>query len=715
MSSKPSLQKLRLSINPGLINKNEANDDTLYRSGWINKKLTPGQLAAEINKGAAYCCELSGNRRAANFVCSDVISVDIDGTRTITDTLNDPLVQEHLTIFYKTPSHTEQRERFRLIFALPRSIELPNEMVAASRSLTLRLGGDRSATDASRIFFGSRGSHPTVFDRRLSVELLDQLILQGLQSDQRDGNPQVGYVTTVSMEKISPVQILQTASGNFIPFGDIELKTRVHCPFHYDDNASAFILESRNGTKGLRCSTCSQTFWPPGTAHGYDFDDFDKRVVDAEKYFAANKDVGSFQQFMEKPHHPGLATSNIFRQEDQFLQLPAKLPDGLVFIKSPKGTGKTEQIARIVADSKRSTLLIGHRIALIRQSCVRLGLECYLDYNPKGGLASKHLGVCLDSLHRLKWQERSAASKIITKDNLFQTIIIDESEQVLSHFLSDTIDATSRDQLFKMFSMLLREAKQIIALDADLGWLTFETLTKLAQVEREDAKPSAIFLNTQKADSKVEIFASKNHLIGDMKQALADDRRVFVTSNSMALLNNIFEGLVDDFGENKRAILITSETTQRDEVKEFIANPSKRTLQYDAVLTSPSLGTGVDITFDNREKLVDVVYGFFEGAIFLIQNPIGPTGGLPSLRPICFAAYGKSTVEPPTSTGSYVELEKPSDWLGQAVRIDPLPSAYLRRALGDQFNDLPGSRRTKASPSLRELRFTTVARLGRFR
>jgi hypothetical protein len=50
----------------------------------------------------------------------------------------------------------------------------------------------------------------------------------------------------------------------------------------------------------------------------------------------------------------------------------------LVNNKSPKGTGKTEYLRGILANYP-SVLLVGHRRALIRQSCTRLNLACYLE------------------------------------------------------------------------------------------------------------------------------------------------------------------------------------------------------------------------------------------------------------------------------------------------------------------------------------------------
>lgn len=608
---------LRLSINPKLTNKNEAKDDSLFAKGWVNMVVAPQELADFIDAGMAFTCELDGTRKASNFVRSDVLAVDIDGTRTIEDALADPFVQQHMTIFYTTPSHKAEAHRFRMVFALPRSIESAREMKAALRSIALRLGGDLSSTDAARLFYGSRGSSPQVFDRGLSEEALTELIAQGLETDQYDVSSP-GRIATTSKLPVSPDRMIQLENGEHRRFDEISVGTSVHCPFHRDLNASAFVVESRTGTAGIHCSACAQTFCPPNSWQDDDFSDFDRRVAEAEKYYSDQKDdLGPFTKMLLPEgvgYHQGLARSKIFRYESEYLKFPTPLPKGIVFIKSPKGTGKTELLKHELQDDKKSTLLIGHRTALIKQSCDRLGLECYLDFT--GPLSEKRLGVCVDSLHRLKWLDYIAPHQMTSKENLFERIIIDESEQVLSHFLSDTIDATTRHDLFEMFCAQLRHAKTIIALDADLGWLTFETLSKLAQPKQSTSfKESTLVINDRKSASPLQIFESREHLIGDLKQAVADGKRVFVTSNSKKLVSSLHEALKGAAGAEVRSILITSDTTSEDEAKAFVAEPAKLALDYDAILTSPSLGTGVDITFPEREAKIDVVYGFFEAGI----------------------------------------------------------------------------------------------------
>src|ERR1019366_421942 len=118
--------------------------------------------------------------------------------------------------------HTPDSHRFRLIFALPRTIDSSSDMVAASRSLSLRLSGDRSATDAARVFYGSRGSKPKVFDRAIDESFLDELIAQGRDADQTDTKGSRVIGTTVSRHTVAPNQIIQTGTGKRAEFAQLD-------------------------------------------------------------------------------------------------------------------------------------------------------------------------------------------------------------------------------------------------------------------------------------------------------------------------------------------------------------------------------------------------------------------------------------------------------------------------------------------------------------
>jgi hypothetical protein len=151
-------RKLKYSINPDLIDRNEGGDNRLYTRGWVNTEGTAADLARTVKSGVAYCAQLSGPRKSANFRACDIASVDIDGSMTIGEALAHPLVAQHATMIYTTIRHTAQKHRFRPVFALARTITSPREMEALTRSLSRRLSGDQASTDATRLFFGNRAA-----------------------------------------------------------------------------------------------------------------------------------------------------------------------------------------------------------------------------------------------------------------------------------------------------------------------------------------------------------------------------------------------------------------------------------------------------------------------------------------------------------------------------------------------------------------------------
>ncbi|WP_336492521.1 plasmid replication protein, CyRepA1 family [Methylobacterium nigriterrae] len=223
----------------------------------------------------------------------------------------------------------------------------------------------------------------------------------------------------------------------------------------------------------------------------------------------------------------------------------------------------------------------------------------------------KRFGICLDSLHQIRLEDG------------FELVIIDESEQVFGHLFSDTITSRGhQDRLYKILREVVRGAKHVVALDADLGYLTHNTLARMVSRPGADGawqrdKPIRLWINeTPSADRRtIELYENKNHLISDLLQAVADGKRCFVTANSKKLIVKLAAILRNRFGATKRLITVTADTGSRAEVQDFVANAAARAALYDVILCSPSLGTGVDITFPDNAKLVDAVFGFCEPGI----------------------------------------------------------------------------------------------------
>ena len=112
----------------------------------------------------------------------------------------------------------------------------------------------------------------------------------------------------------------------------------------------------------------------------------------------------------------------------------------------------------------------------------------------------------------------------------------------------------------------------------------------------------------------IQVFRSKSHLIADLMEATAGGKRVFVTSNSKTLINTI-AAMIAERLPHVRRIVITADTVAGEAQKAFLENAQTDALNYDVILTSPAVSTGVDVSFPDKAKLIDVVFGFCEANI----------------------------------------------------------------------------------------------------
>lgn len=236
---------LKFSVNPDIIDKN-INGIKDLGSGFIAFIDTLESLATAINDGWAFSYVFKDNhRKAENFLSSDLLIVDVDHGLKTQEALELPLVRDYCSMFYVTPSHTPDNHRFRLVFSLPRTITDPNELRAAARSLTQRIGGDISVTDPARLFYGCRDSQPLIFDKSMSNEFLDELIEDGQTNPASESIVFSGHTANRSELRLKPDMAVLLPGGQPIALQDIVKTTSIYCPFHHDHQPSAFVSISQ--------------------------------------------------------------------------------------------------------------------------------------------------------------------------------------------------------------------------------------------------------------------------------------------------------------------------------------------------------------------------------------------------------------------------------------------------------------------------------------
>jgi len=118
-----------------------------------------------------------------------------------------------------------------------------------------------------------------------------------------------------------------------------------------------------------------------------------------------------------------------------------------------------------------------------------------------------------------------------------------------------------------------------------------------------------------RSGGEIELYQSKEHLTADLKEAVAAGKRCFVAANSKSLVERLAKTLKNAVGPTLRMLRVTSRTAATGRVRAFIGDPCTESRKYDVVLSSPTLGTGIDITFPHNEVVFDVVFAFFDADV----------------------------------------------------------------------------------------------------
>ncbi|WP_226382766.1 hypothetical protein [Burkholderia mayonis] len=234
---------MKIAINRLVKNKARPGTDDfkLLATEFENVTLTLTEIAAAIAAGFSWCAQHVDRRKAANFVCTDVLGVDLDEGWTFDSLLAHELVADHGLLIYETHSSTLERPRLRAMFRSPYTIIDADEMRKVVRGLVRMFGADESCVDPCRMYYGNEGCDPYLIDKTLTVEQIEYLkelgATQGDDDEQDGGNRNANNFVRSSLH-VADDQLLRTRDGKHAPLSILASGTPVHCPHHADRNGS---------------------------------------------------------------------------------------------------------------------------------------------------------------------------------------------------------------------------------------------------------------------------------------------------------------------------------------------------------------------------------------------------------------------------------------------------------------------------------------------
>jgi Domain of unknown function (DUF3854) len=316
------------------------------------------------------------------------------------------------------------------------------------------------------------------------------------------------------------------------------------------------------------------------------------------------------QRFQNRLTHPAqvrLSTADL-----STLKLESLPESGIIGIASAKGTGKTKFINSL-EEAIEKVLSATHRIALGRNLCSRLGLNWRGDLDKlKGDFISGsgytlRVGFCVDSLLAIDPEKFRGCD-----------LVLDEAVQVIRHLLTSSTCARNgkRPALLARFRELVQVARRVIAADADLDNNTLAYLQELRQ-SAENTEPVFLIRNDFQSQGYAVTFidspdrtAIASHLLQSVGE-LQSGKVIFVATDNKGTSKALTSIILKSY-PFKRILTINSETSSGLLERELMESPDPilRSGQYDVIIASPSMATGISF---EAQGIIAKVYGVFTG------------------------------------------------------------------------------------------------------
>ena len=295
----------------------------------------------------------------------------------------------------------------------------------------------------------------------------------------------------------------------------------------------------------------------------------------------------------------------------KYLSESVRLPQsGLVVLCSDMGTGKTELMRQWRDEHPDQRFLNnGHRVNLLKNLALRLQTEMYSDLGYVGLAKATALSITIDSLHKLNTQALT-----------YGCVFIDEACQYLTHLLHSKTCKEHRAAILEVLEYIVYNAPLVVLADAHMDDVTVDFFRAMRPPSEE---PFIIKNEWKNADRPIYWYEGDDSSaqVAQISAALMTGQKIMVVSDSKRFIKKLEQSLTvqvwsddDDAGNSSRSQRlrvwsIHSDNSGSEENVAFIKDITNAVKSLDALLTSPSLGTGVDIP----EYHFDAVYGAFHG------------------------------------------------------------------------------------------------------
>jgi hypothetical protein len=273
------------------------------------------------------------------------------------------------------------------------------------------------------------------------------------------------------------------------------------------------------------------------------------------------------------------------RPKHNIWSITGELMPGVIILKAPHGIGKTKDVGTLFADDAKADgerfVATCHRISLVDELGRRLDLDSYHDRVTERGLA-----VCVNSIVTAELKDYCA-----TAENVF----IDEFSQVLNHIVGDAVEDNKR--LYGQFKTMVSNAKRLIISDADLSdrdiaWLEYCRPDDVFRIYEMKPDNSALHCTFQQGRKAADV------AMGAIISDLDEGKKLIVATDSKKKAAKL-EELIARERPDVRCLSVHRDNAGCKRQKAFTDDPNGQCVEYDIVIHSPTISSGISIEVDH--------------------------------------------------------------------------------------------------------------------
>lgn len=292
----------------------------------------------------------------------------------------------------------------------------------------------------------------------------------------------------------------------------------------------------------------------------------------------------------------------------------------VTLISAPMGAGKTKKVIKPFSDESDSFLAVAHRRSLISDLSKTLKIQSYDSVkSAEHALSVDKLAVCLPSTQSLTLKPFIDRAYNIAIDEVSQNIRFTSSREC-------KVNGANQESVFSGLQKIIGESKKIIACDASIDKMTLDFF----EASRPDERFTIVEQAPSNKDRNMYLYQEKDAFLTKISIELKNGGKVWLaveSADKAEILSQIFDC--------EKTILITSKTTKTKKVKDFLENIEVNSREYDLVIASPAISSGVSV--EHQKQLIDE-----NGSPVLVADPhFTLIAGMASGHSICFSDFAQ--------------------------------------------------------------------------